>query len=61
MGYPYSPFGLGNDDIAMDEVACTGDESRLIDCQYDSNHNCFHFEDVGIYCNPTGTLMITHT
>ena len=37
--------------IVMDEVGCTGSENRLIDCNYDSRHNCSHHEDTGVHCD----------
>lgn len=36
--------------IFMDSVRCLGSEHRLIDCDYESNHDCYHLEDVGIHC-----------
>ena len=37
--------------IALDDVACTVSESRLIDCPYDSNTaDCTHSEDAGVQC-----------
>ena len=37
--------------IALDDVACTVYESRLIDCPYDSNiADCTHSEDAGVQC-----------
>ena len=39
--------------IALDDVACTVYESRLIDCTYDSNTaDCTHSEDAGVQCVP---------
>lgn len=47
-----TPFGIANATTAifMDSVGCLGNEPKLIDCDYDSNHDCYHFEDVGIHC-----------
>ena len=48
-----SRFGSGasTQNILLDDVACRGSESRLIDCSYDGNTaDCFHSEDVGIVC-----------
>lgn len=37
--------------IFMDNVACTGTESRLIDCPFDSHTaDCVHAEDAGVRC-----------
>ena len=49
-----SRFGSGasSQTIWLDDVACNGSESRLIDCSHAGigNENCFHSEDVGIVC-----------
>ncbi len=41
----------------MDEVACVGTETRLIDCPANplGTHNCGHFEDAGVSCTGTPT------
>ena len=37
--------------VALDDVACTVYESRLIDCPYDSHiADCTHSEDAGVQC-----------
>jgi len=37
--------------IALDDVACTTAQSRLIDCTYDSNTaDCSHSDDAGVAC-----------
>ena len=43
-------YGQGSGPILLDDVACVGNESRLLDCQYTSIHNCVHSEDAGISC-----------
>ncbi len=56
-GQGESPFGHGRGPIWMDNVQCTGDEERLVDCEFPEEdrqdfgvHNCNHNEDVAIFC-----------
>ena len=47
--------------IALDDVACTVYESRLIDCPYDSHiADCTHSEDAGVQCVPSKLLSRTY-
>ena len=44
-------FGQGSGSILMTSVACTGSESRLIDCSYSSSTSgCNHYDDAGVQC-----------
>ncbi len=48
-----SKYGRGSGRIWLDNVACTGNELRLQDCQHAGwgDENCGHIEDVGIKCD----------
>ena len=50
--YSNARFGQNaNIIIALDDVACTTAQSRLIDCTYDSNTaDCSHSDDAGVAC-----------
>ena len=51
-------FGRGSGAILLDDVACTGSESSLLDCPYDrSTSDCSHFEDAGVRCNTISKML----
>ena len=43
-------FGIGRGEILLDDVACIGNETMLINCAYDDTPFCFHSEDAGVIC-----------
>lgn len=45
-------YNPGTGPIYLDEVRCTGSESALINCSFNTLgvHNCDHNEDAGVSC-----------
>ena len=45
-------FGRGKGQIWLDNLLCSGSETRLIDCTHNGFgiHNCHHGEDAGLFC-----------
>ena len=50
--YSNSYFGRGTGGIFLDNLSCTGRESRLVDCSHSGigYHNCDHSADAGVRC-----------
>ena len=50
-------FGQGTGSIWLDQVACAGTEARLAACPANpiGTHDCSHFEDAGVRCQPAVT------
>ena len=50
--YKNAQFGPGTGQIWLDDVACSGQESRLEACSHAgwAKENCIHDEDVGVSC-----------
>ena len=46
-------FGQGSGSILRQYLSCAGTESRLVDCP-NSGSTCYHSEDAGVTCLPTG-------
>jgi deleted-in-malignant-brain-tumors protein 1 len=47
-------YGAGTGPIFLDNVDCVGTEERLFDCVHQGAnvHNCRHYEDAGVFCQP---------
>jgi deleted-in-malignant-brain-tumors protein 1 len=52
-------YGPGYGQIWLDDVDCVGSESSLADCRHIGwgVHNCGHYEDVSISCNPASSTQ----
>ena len=50
-------FGEGSGPIVLDNVQCSGSETRILDCTANAigDHNCDHSKDAGVTCQPLST------
>ena len=50
-------YGQGSGKIWLNSVHCTGFETRLVDCQFNSNTaGLTHQDDAGVICKHSGRL-----
>ena len=56
----FAAYGQGTGPILLDDVACTGTETRLIECRASpiTVHNCVHFEDASVRCQAPPSMSI---
>ena len=58
----FAAYGQGTGPILLDDVACTGTETRLIECRGSpiTTHNCVHAEDASVRCQapPSACIII---
>ena len=59
--YHTSQFGQGTGPIWLDDIHCTGTETRLDQCPHNGIgvHNCIHFEDAGVACTSKNMYICT--
>ena len=44
-------YGQGTGPILLDDVACTGTQTNILQCTFDTNTaDCGHSEDAGVQC-----------
>ena len=59
-------FERGSGDILLDNVACTGSETNLLDCSHNgigviNRDICGHSQDAGVICSASGiTRIVSH-
>ena len=59
VAYSSAYFGRGTGPILLDDVACSGYESRLTSCRYDSyTYDCGHYEDAGVRCQGMISFLV---
>ena len=58
--YAVKGFGSGTGHILLDNVRCSGNETRLQDCLLGiiGVHDCDHTEDAGVVCMSSGIIIL---
>ena len=53
-------FGQGNGPIWLDDINCVGMEISISACHHSGRgvHNCGHYNDAGVVCQPAGRVMV---
>ena len=64
LAYSYAYYGRGYGGIFLDNVACSGIETMLMDCISRSHigvHNCQHDDDAGVRCQGNERIVVFQT